>query len=252
MIPESVTFNECDSSPRRFPVSRTLAILRRTGVLGGNGNRRWRLKRGNVSVDVSIAQIVTAITTVFYAAVFAIGYYMMIKGNREVLREMREERLSGGSPQIIVEASLLNLPMVELVVRHVSGGAARDITFEISNPIEDSSGYAISDLRYFREGIPLLGPGEKIRCLWDHIDRLIPYLEEKGLNEGIAVRVNYKDLTGEAYTTEWRINPLLYEGLRYDASQLPKGPSAVMAEKSPSAGAESEIVRAAPKESQSG
>jgi len=139
-----------------------------------------------MSVDVSIAQIVTSITTVFYAAVFAIGYYMMIKGNREVLREMREERLSGGSPQVIVETSLLNLPIVELVVRHVSGGVAKDITFEISSPIEDSSGYAISDLRYLREGIPLLGSGERIRCLWDHVDRLMPYLREKGLNEGIG------------------------------------------------------------------
>ena len=51
-----------------------------------------------MSVDVSIAQIVTAITTVFYAAVFAIGYYMMIRGNHQVLREMREERPSGGRP----------------------------------------------------------------------------------------------------------------------------------------------------------
>ena len=194
--------------------------------------------RSGVSVDASIAQIVTSITTVFYAAVFAIGYCVMIKGNREVLREMREERLSGGSPQVIVETSLLNLPMVELLVRHVSGGAAKDITFEISSAIEDSSGYAISDLRYLREGIPLLGSGERIRCLWDHIDRLMPYLREKGLNEGIAVRVNYKDLTGEAYTTEWRINPLLYEGLRYDAAQLSQESSTAIPESSSPADAE--------------
>jgi hypothetical protein len=68
-----------------------------------------------MSEDVAIAQIVTAITTVFYAAVFAIGYYLIIRGNRQTLREMRQERLSGGRPQVIVEMSLLNLPMVELV-----------------------------------------------------------------------------------------------------------------------------------------
>jgi hypothetical protein len=78
----------------------------------------------------------------------------------------------------------------------------------------------LSDLRYLKEGIPFLGPGEKIRCLWDHIDRLATYLDEKGLHDGLVVKVYYKDLTGEAYTTEWRINPLLYEGLRYDAGQL--------------------------------
>jgi hypothetical protein len=173
-----------------------------------------------VSEDVAIAQIVTAITTVFYAAVFAIGYYLIIRGNRKTLEEMRQERLSGGRPQIIVEMGLLDLPIVEFVVRNVSGGAAKDITFELSDSIEDSSGFVLSELRYLREGVPFIGPGEKIRCLWDRIDRLAPYFEEKGLHDGIAVKVNYKDLTGEAYSTEWRINPLLYEGLRYDASQL--------------------------------
>jgi hypothetical protein len=204
-------------------------------------------KRSSVSVDVSIAQIVTAITTVFYAAVFAIGYYMMIRGNRQVLQEMREERLSGGRPQVIVETSLLNLPIVEFLVRHVSGGAAKDITFKMFSPIEDSSGYVISDLRYIKEGIPLLGPGERIRCLWDHIDRLVPSLREKELDEGIGVKVNDKDLTGAAYTTEWRINPLLYEGLRYDASQLSQGSSTVLPAKSPPTDGESNKSRALPK-----
>jgi hypothetical protein len=78
----------------------------------------------------------------------------------------------------------------------------------------------LSELRYLREGVPFMGPGEKIRCLWDRLDRLARYFDEKWLHDGIAVKVSYKDLTGEAYSTEWRINPLLYEGLRYDASQL--------------------------------
>ena len=85
-----------------------------------------------MSEDVAIAQIVTAITTVFYAAVFAIRYYLMIKGNRQVLKEMREERLSGGRPQVIVEASLLNTLIVELVSCETSAGAVKDITLELS------------------------------------------------------------------------------------------------------------------------
>ena len=51
-------------------------------------------------------------------------------------------------------------------------------------------------------------------------DRLGPYLRERELHEGIAVKVSYEDLAGETYATEWRINPLLYEGLRQDTSQL--------------------------------
>src|SRR5215211_3684654 len=105
--------------------------------MGGEG---WDRKRRGVSEDVAIAQIVTAVTTVFYAAVFAIGYYLIIKGNRETLSEMRLERLSGGRPQVMAETGLLNLPIVEFVVRNLSGAAAKDITLEVSSPIEDSSG----------------------------------------------------------------------------------------------------------------
>ncbi len=184
-----------------------------------------------MSEDVAISQIVTAVTTVFYAAVFALGYYLMIKGNRQMLREMRAERLSGGRPQVVIEAGLLNLPVVELVVRNESGGAAKDITFDLSGPIEDSSGFVLSDPRYLREGIPFLGSGEKIHCVWDHIDRLLPYLQEKGLRDGIAAKVSYKDLAGETYTTKWRLNLLLYAGLRHDGSQLPQGSSDLLSGK---------------------
>jgi hypothetical protein len=71
-----------------------------------------------MSEDVAIAQIVTAITTVFYAAVFAIGYYLIIRGNRQTLRAMRQERLSGGRPQIIVEMSLLRASVNRLATFH--------------------------------------------------------------------------------------------------------------------------------------
>ena len=135
--------------------------------------------------------------------------------------KMREERLSGGRPQVIVEMGLLNLPYVELVVRNVSGGAARDITFEFSGSIE-VSGFAISELRYLKEGMSFLGPVEKIRCLWDHFDRLILYLEEKGPHEGIAVKVSYKDLPGEAYATEWRINPCCTRGCATRPANFPR------------------------------
>jgi hypothetical protein len=80
-----------------------------------------------VSEDVAIAQIVTAITTAFYAGVFAIGYCLLIKGNRQTLTEMREQRISGGRPQVIIQARYDRLPMVDLVVRNFGAGVAKDI-----------------------------------------------------------------------------------------------------------------------------
>ena len=86
-----------------------------------------------------LAELIIAITTVFYSGVFALGYYLMIQGNHEMVRELREQRLSGGRPQIIVEARYSRLPVIDLVVKNVSGGVAKDIQFDFSAPLEDSS-----------------------------------------------------------------------------------------------------------------
>ncbi len=169
---------------------------------------------GVASAD-KLAQLITAITTVFYAGVFALGYYLMIQSNQQTLKEMREERLSGGRPQLIVEARYSRFPKVDLIVRNITGGVAKDITFDFSAPMEDSKGFVLSELPYFREGMNFLGPGEEIACTWDDLEPLIASLKNKGLNKGITVRVTYKDLGGEHYETAWQINPLLYEGNRF-------------------------------------
>jgi hypothetical protein len=100
-----------------LPSGRTLG--RYTPPLIDKSKERWHGRE--LGEDVAVAQIVTAATTVFYAAVFTIGYYMVVKGNRETLREMREESLSGGAAASYRRGqSLLNLPVVELVVRNVT------------------------------------------------------------------------------------------------------------------------------------
>jgi len=59
---------------------------------------------------------------------------VLIKGNREILSEMREQRISGGRPQVSIQARYDRLPMVDLVVRNVGAGAAKDITLAFSDP----------------------------------------------------------------------------------------------------------------------
>jgi len=133
-----------------------------------------------VSKDVAIAQIITTITTIFYAVVFAIGYYLLIKVSRETLKEMREQRISGGRPQVIIEARYDRLPTVDLVVRNLGAGVAKDITFAFSDPIEDSTGLILSELPYLQEGMSLLGPGEEVACAWDYLDNLASPFGRKG------------------------------------------------------------------------
>src|SRR5215217_7343557 len=43
---------------------------------------------------------------------------------------------------------------------------------------------------------------------------LLPFLESKNLHNGIHVTVRYKDLTGDSYQSQWRLNPFLYKDTR--------------------------------------
>jgi len=128
---------------------------------------------------------------------------------------MREQRISGGRPQVILQARYDRLPMVDLVVRNFGGGVAKEITFASSCPIEDSTGFVLSELPYLKEGMSFLGPGEEAACVWDDLENLLSSLRDKGHKRGILVKVRCEDLAGESYESEWRINPLIYENKRH-------------------------------------
>jgi hypothetical protein len=105
--------------------------------------------------------------------------------------------------------------MVDLVVKNFGAGAAKDIMFVFTDPIEDSTGFVLSELPYLKEAMSFLGPGDEVACVWDNLDDLTSSLREEGHKRGIVVKVRYEDLAGEAYVTEWRINPLIYEHDRH-------------------------------------
>lgn len=165
----------------------------------------------------TFSQIAGPISNFLLGLVFAIGYYLIIRLYRETVKEMREDRLSGGRPQIIVQAVYSRLPEVEIAVRNVAGGAAKDITFDFSAPIESSDGFVVTDMPYFQHGLDFLDPGGEITCYWDSLDQIIPNLRKSGLDDGVLVTTKYKSLAGEPYTSTWRINPLLFEGYRSSA-----------------------------------
>lgn len=62
----------------------------------------------------TLSAIASPLSNVLLGLVFAVGYYLIIRLYRETVGEMREERLSGGRPQVIVQADYSRLPEVEL------------------------------------------------------------------------------------------------------------------------------------------
>lgn len=163
---------------------------------------------------VTLAQIVTSVTNAIFVIVLAAGYYYTWRVSQNTLAEMQAQRTAMGRPLVIVQEDYDDLPELDVTIRNVSSGAARDISFEFSAPIESSNGFVISELPYFKDGLDFLPPQGEISCYWDELDSLLPYLEEKSLLNGIQVTVRYRDPSGVSYESQWRLNPFLYKGTR--------------------------------------
>jgi hypothetical protein len=130
-------------------------------------------------------------------------------------REARKARNDEDRPQIIVDADYTGRFTTNIVVRNIGHGMAKNITFEFSAPIETTSGEDITDLPYFKHGINFMAPQTDIPSVWDSYQNVVQNLRAKGLTEGITITSRYEDRQGEAYETEWTINPLLLEGSGY-------------------------------------
>jgi hypothetical protein len=89
--------------------------------------------------------------------------------NSDTLREMQESRLAREHPQVIVLAGYRQRRVIEFVVRNIGRGAAKDIAFEFSAPLESSISdqehpevISHNELPYFQEGLNFLAPGAEI------------------------------------------------------------------------------------------
>ena len=101
------------------------------------------------------------------------------------------------------------------MVRNIGNGTAKNITFEFSAPLESTSGYDITELPYFQNGINFMAPQTDLPAVWDSYQNVVQNLRAKGLTHGITITSKYEDRQGERYETEWTINPLLLEGSGY-------------------------------------
>lgn len=131
------------------------------------------------------------------------------------LREQRRARNDPSRPQIIVDVDYSGRTTVNVVVRNIGGGAAKNITFDFSAPMETSKGWDVTQLPYFQNGINFMAPHTDIVAVWDSFENVLETLKKRDLETGITITSYYEDLQGESYGTEWTINPLLLEGSGY-------------------------------------
>ncbi len=92
---------------------------------------------------------------------------------------------------------------------------AKNITFDFSAPLQSTSGYDVTELPYFRNGINFMAPQTRLPAVWDSYQNVVENLRSRGLTNGITITSYYEDRRGRRYETEWTINPLLLEGSGY-------------------------------------
>ena len=73
-------------------------------------------------------------------------------------RQARKARDDQDRPQIIVDADYTGRFTTNIVVRNIGNGAAKDITFEFSAPMQTTSGADITEMPYFEHGINFMAP----------------------------------------------------------------------------------------------
>lgn len=152
---------------------------------------------------VAGAQIMAAWGTLALAALA----YMQVN-------EMRESRLAQERPQVIVDADYSRRDAVDIVVRNVGRGAAKNITFKFSSPMisvfseEERSRTPVSEFPFFKDGLEYMAPGAEFRVMWDGSERLIDLLEARGLQDGIRITSYYESMSGEPHCSPIRVNPV--------------------------------------------
>jgi hypothetical protein len=156
-------------------------------------------------MDIAVlAQVLSSLAT------FVVAAGILYQG-----REARKARDDEDRPQIIVDADYTGRFTTNIVVRNIGHGIAKNITFEFSAPLESTSGYDITELPYFQNGINFMAPQTDLPAVWDSYENVVKNLKDKGLTEGITIVSKYEDRQGERYETTWTINPLLLEGSGY-------------------------------------
>jgi hypothetical protein len=128
------------------------------------------------------------------------------------VEELRATRIGQERPQVIVDLAFRQ-QLAYVVVRNIGSGAAKEIRFDFSAPLETPDGDLVNELPYFSEGIDYLAPGSELSTLWDSMITLKTFLDEHGATRSITITSRYKSLSDDRYQTEWTINPLRLIGM---------------------------------------
>jgi len=124
-------------------------------VLAGYGIW-WALSQGNLQ----LASVMVAMVSSILAAISAAAAWRSVR-EAQLARETQER------PYVIMDFDLSDIPIINLVVRNVGNGSAKDVRFNFLKPMITSDGRDIGKLPLFEQGLRFLPAGKEIPQFFD-------------------------------------------------------------------------------------
>jgi len=124
-------------------------------VLTGYG-MWWSLSQGNVA----LLSVMVAIVSNFLVAISAAAAWRSVRETR-LTREMQER------PYVIMDFDLSDKGIINLVVKNIGNGSAKDVKFKFLKPMITSDGRDIAKLPLFGQGLRFLPAGKEISQFFD-------------------------------------------------------------------------------------
>jgi hypothetical protein len=135
------------------------------------------------------------------------------------LGQSKQARLDQARPYVLVtvEPSAADQHILEIVIRNVGAGPAKNVRMSVDPPlkrVEEHADFELASARIFNESIDMLPPGFELKVFFDStIDR---YETKDKMPEQHTVTLNYEDSLGHPFVDENCVLDLsLYDGLVY-------------------------------------
>lgn len=132
---------------------------------------------------------------------------------QQMVVEMRTARELQVRPCVLVDFEFPRGWLMEVVVKNIGDGPARDVRFRFDHPLLNSQGQDFSEYPLFHESIEFLPPHKEIRAAFDSATK---YFGKKAqLPLKIIGRISYADATGQRHDDPLVIDLSIYKNLSF-------------------------------------
>jgi len=164
-------------------------------------------------MDLALATCIATVALAIATITLAIFNRYHAKATRQMVVEMRKNRELQMRPCIVLDFDFQGA-LMNLAVKNMGDGAARDVRFQFEPHFVNSAGMDVCEYPIFKDGISFLAPHKEIT---QFVDLGTKYFKEAGKPRQFDVTITCKDATGaNHYSDLIPIDLSIYERFRIE------------------------------------